>query len=514
VGSHRPNTAGSQASGRHRSIDARAPKVSPGRHAAAPPSLLRDTVESNRGAKHYLTSRNRPTGRWMVSAVGVSLAAAPWAILSFAPAGHSAPVETAQTQSSSTQAPLEYAPLVDVPFSSATMPTEAFPSTGAANRQASGAEASPPPEWLIDSQLREPASTVGTSALVSASLLNSLTATGIPRRALAAYISAADEQDKESPSCKLSWEVLAGIGYIESDHARSGGSALSSWSGIASPPIYGPLLDGSNGYPAIKDTDSGVLDGNSTYDRAVGPMQFLPSTWREYEESDSGTPNPQNIDDAALAAGRYLCATGASLATPDGLIAAVYGYNHSFEYVQAVLSVALRYASGNLPGGASALVELPTLAAEVADLPSNSSSPEPEVSPSPMPSPTPPVDDASSPTETPTSSSSASGAGAQPTSRYLLIPLMPLPETSSPAAPASAPASSAVSSPTSPQGSGPVSSQSQNPITSPVSSPVSSPSTSPSPDQSPIGSVVTSPAPVGSVVATSSTPIASAVESP
>ncbi len=106
--------------------------------------------------------------------------------------------------------------------------------------------------------------------------------------------------------------MLAGIGFIESGHAHSGGSHNPNWSGIADPPIYGPLLDGQNGIALITDSDQGALDGNATYDRAVGPMQFLPSTWREYEVGASGhsAPNPQNIDDATLSAARYLCATG------------------------------------------------------------------------------------------------------------------------------------------------------------------------------------------------------------
>ncbi len=128
----------------------------------------------------------------------------------------------------------------------------------------------------------------------------------------------------------------------------------------------------SSGVALISDTDHGALDGNTSYDRAVGPMQFLPATWREYEEGASGhsTPDPQNINDATITAARYLCASGQDLRTADGLIAAVYGYNHSFDYVSAVLSVAIRYAGGTLPGGASALKELPALAQTASSLPS------------------------------------------------------------------------------------------------------------------------------------------------
>jgi membrane-bound lytic murein transglycosylase B len=99
----------------------------------------------------------------------------------------------------------------------------------------------------------------------------------------------------------LTWPVLAGIGLVESDHARSGGSSKANWNGVANPPILGPLLDGNHGYPAIPDTDGGLLDDNKSFDRAVGPMQFLPATWAEYARPEAnGAPGtPENIFDAA-----------------------------------------------------------------------------------------------------------------------------------------------------------------------------------------------------------------------
>ncbi len=221
---------------------------------------------------------------------------------------------------------------------------------------------------------RQPAS-VGYPPVVRSTLAPNLPVSFgsgvIPRLALAAYVDAANSEARTSPGCGLNWTVLAGIGLIESDHARSGGSASLTWSGVASPAILGPLLDGNHGYPALKDSDDGVLDGNPSFDRAVGPMQFLPSTWHEYAVSATGvgTPDPENIFDAAAAAGRYLCASGINLDSAAGLIVAVYGYNHSFSYVTNVVSAAQRYAGGTLPGASVALTMLPALVAETSSTP-------------------------------------------------------------------------------------------------------------------------------------------------
>ena len=174
--------------------------------------------------------------------------------------------------------------------------------------------------------------------------LNGLSVAGIPRAALAAYVTGARLADREDTSCHLRWWLLAGIGLVESGHAHSGGSDRQGWNGIARPPIYGPELDGKHGFAAIQDTDHGVMDGDKKWDRAVGPMQFLPSTWRTWGGVSRGKPrDPQDIRAAALAAGRYLCAGSSDLSTPQGMATAVYSYNHSFDYVRLVLTVAAHY---------------------------------------------------------------------------------------------------------------------------------------------------------------------------
>jgi hypothetical protein len=169
---------------------------------------------------------------------------------------------------------------------------------------------------------------------------------GIPAVPLAAYRAAAHKEALASPGCHLQWWLLAGIGLVESGHAHSGGSMYAGWNGVSRPGIYGPVLDGHHGYKAIPDTDNGVLDGDKRWDRAVGPMQFLPSTWRSWGPTGhfDGHANPQNIWSAATAAAGYLCASGKDLSQPHALALAVYSYNHSFRYVRLVLSVGARYA--------------------------------------------------------------------------------------------------------------------------------------------------------------------------
>jgi len=169
-------------------------------------------------------------------------------------------------------------------------------------------------------------------------------ATGIPVRALAGYASATITLAKEQPGCGLAWNTLAAIGAVESSHGgHQEGQLLDS--GLPSAPIRGPALNGS-GLGMIRDSDNGSWDGDPTWDRAIGPMQFIPATWRRWgaDGNGDGTADPNQIDDAALAAGRYLCASG-SLRSPAGWRAAIYTYNHSDAYVDKVAGVANAYAA-------------------------------------------------------------------------------------------------------------------------------------------------------------------------
>ncbi len=169
--------------------------------------------------------------------------------------------------------------------------------------------------------------------------------TGIGERALAAYAGAALRLEEEQPECGLSWNTLAGIGQVESEHGTIDGSRLRD-DGRVEPAIVGIPLDGREGVRAIRDTDGGRLDGDATWDRAVGPMQFIPSSWARFaaDGNGDGVEDVQNIDDAALAAARYLCAAGADLRDPAGWVAAVGSYNDSVEYAQQVSAYATRWA--------------------------------------------------------------------------------------------------------------------------------------------------------------------------
>jgi membrane-bound lytic murein transglycosylase B len=164
--------------------------------------------------------------------------------------------------------------------------------------------------------------------------------TGIPARALQGYGYAAIVLQSETPGCHLDWNTLAGIGMVESDHGRHGGAALGV-DGTETKAVIGPALDGSPGRRDLPAADHGRLTGDPVHDHAVGPMQLLPETWYQY--ADPGT-NPQNIDAAAIAAGRYLCADGRDLATGAGWWAAILAYNHSNSYGELVFHYADAYA--------------------------------------------------------------------------------------------------------------------------------------------------------------------------
>ncbi|MHA2787559.1 lytic transglycosylase domain-containing protein [Corynebacterium sp. S7] len=156
---------------------------------------------------------------------------------------------------------------------------------------------------------------------------------GIPERALAAYAGAALRIADEQPKCGIGWNTLAGIGQVESIHGSFGGASIDE-RGQVSPAIIGVPLDGSEGVAEIADTDGGVLDGDKEYDRAVGPMQFIPSTW-QLEGRDGnldGVTDPQNIDDAVLTAASYLCGEERDVTSDNGWNAAVTTYNQSRTY--------------------------------------------------------------------------------------------------------------------------------------------------------------------------------------
>uniref|UniRef100_UPI00352679F9 lytic transglycosylase domain-containing protein n=1 Tax=Streptomyces sanglieri TaxID=193460 RepID=UPI00352679F9 len=170
---------------------------------------------------------------------------------------------------------------------------------------------------------------------------------GIPATVLAAYRKAESTLGRTDPGCRLPWQLLAAIGKVESGQAGGGrvdahGTTLS--------PILGPVLDGA-GFANIPDTDGGAYDGDRRYDRAVGPMQFIPSTWAHWGQDGNGDGrrDPNNIYDAALAAGHYLCAGPRDLSVKADLDRAILSYNHSDTYLRTVLSWLEFYRKGIHP---------------------------------------------------------------------------------------------------------------------------------------------------------------------
>lgn len=140
----------------------------------------------------------------------------------------------------------------------------------------------------------------------------------------------------------LPWQVLAAVGWVESRHAAGRADPTT---GEVTPRIFGPPLDGSNGTRALPSPQG-------DWQRAEGPMQFLPSTWSRWAALAPGrpagaVPSPHNAWDAIHTAARYLCADQPAIAD---LEAALLRYNRDARYVADVLAKAGTYTH---PGGAA-----------------------------------------------------------------------------------------------------------------------------------------------------------------
>jgi hypothetical protein len=210
----------------------------------------------------------------------------------------------------------------------------------------------------VQTPLLQPASmTVASQAPVvvpSAAALNSRGWTGssaiaptedLTSDVLAAYTLAV----AVSPTgCHLTTPVLAAIGQVESGNLA--GHTIGSDHRV-SPEILGPVLDGAK-YRAVKDTDGGHWDHDTVWDRALGPMQIIPASWRVVglDMDGDGVRDPQNVYDSAGAAMAYLCAGGRDLSTTAGLKQAILSYNESDSYLHAVLAWKTVFDNADLEG--------------------------------------------------------------------------------------------------------------------------------------------------------------------
>lgn len=270
-----------------------------------------------------------------VAAVAAAVSAVAWCAVVFVASGSDRPVGTGDAGWAALGAPAIEATVTGAAGEVAAVEGEGAAGEGAggagAGEGAAGAGAAPEP--------------AAPRVVVDAAWLARVAdATGIPSRALRAYAAADLVLHSEQPACALGWNTLAALGEIESDHGRHGGAVLTD-TGYSDPAIRGPALDG-RGVAAIADTDDGRWDGDTRWDRAVGPLQFIPATWRAWgvDADGDGAADPNQIDDAALAAARYLCASG-TMADAAGWRAAVFSYNHLDTYVDDVAAVANRYAA-------------------------------------------------------------------------------------------------------------------------------------------------------------------------
>ncbi|MFD9822217.1 lytic transglycosylase domain-containing protein [Streptomyces violascens] len=213
---------------------------------------------------------------------------------------------------------------------------------------------------------------------------------GIPATVLDAYKKAEAALATDRPNCHLPWQLLGGIGKVESGHANGGRVDAN---GTTLTPILGPVLNGA-GFANITDTDGGAYDGDKVHDRAVGPMQFIPSTWASSgrDGNGDGVKDPNNVYDAALAAGFYLCGNGRDVAVKADLDKAILSYNQSQEYLTTVTTWFDFYRRGTheVPDGTGSVPSRRSDQGTSKQPPVTPKAP-PSKKPSPKPTPTPPA---------------------------------------------------------------------------------------------------------------------------
>lgn len=169
----------------------------------------------------------------------------------------------------------------------------------------------------------------------------------IPATAFDAYRSASEAASGVTEACAVHWTILAGIAQVESRHGQIDAHELDA-DGDVVPAIRGRALDGTGGTQTIPDTDGGELDGDGTWDRAMGPLQFIPTTWSELgrDGNGDGVADPDNMYDAAMTAVAHLCTREpGDYAQRHELRRALVAYNASGRYAEDVLGWIERYRS-------------------------------------------------------------------------------------------------------------------------------------------------------------------------
>jgi membrane-bound lytic murein transglycosylase B len=166
----------------------------------------------------------------------------------------------------------------------------------------------------------------------------------VPSVAIQAYGYAEQFLERTDPGCRLAWTTLAGIGDVESSHGQAGGAVLQP-SGRSAPTILGPVQDGKGGRALVKDTDAGAFDGDTAFDRALGPLRLMPTEWRDFaiDADADGILDPFDIDDAALTLSRVLCAGQDDMGQRPGWNAGVARHRAGDAYAAAVFKSADSY---------------------------------------------------------------------------------------------------------------------------------------------------------------------------
>lgn len=259
--------------------------------------------------------------------------------------------------------------------------------------------------------------------------------------------------------CHVTVGLLAAIGQVES--GSLGGRSLDSHHRVV-PAVLGPVLDGG-AFAAIRDTDGGRLDGNTVWDRAVGPMQFIPGTWAHWGRDGDGdkVADPQNVFDAAVTTGAYLCAGGRDLARPADLVAAIRSYNNSAEYVAVVRQWSAYFATFGLAGlgDVSFLADSPTASASTSPSTTSSATTRPTSRPT-------------GPSRPSTTTSSSSSTSSSTTSTSQTPTCSPSSPSTTPSSPTTTPQPTTTTAPTDPT---PSTTTTTSPSTTTTTSPTSHP---------------------------------------